>query len=154
MLGVTLVTDVLIVVLFAVSSSIAATLLTGRSFDIGFIILVSFTILGSIGLGILIALVMGLILRNHWEDWVKIPLILLIGYLVFALSGEIRHFSHENLPFDLLFEPLLICMVASFWLTNRSHHTARSCATCCTGWRCRFSSSFSPSSAGRWISGS
>ena len=119
-LGVTLVTDVLIVVLFAVTTSIAATLLTGRSFDIGFIILVSFTILGSIGLGILIALVMGLILRNHWEDWVKIPLILLIGYLVFALSGEIRHFSHENLPFDLLFEPLLICMVASFWLTNRS----------------------------------
>ncbi len=119
-LGVTLVTDVLIVVLFAVSSSIAATLLTGRSFDIGFIILVSFTILGSIGLGILVALALGLILRNHWEDRVKIPLILLIGYLVFAISGEIRHFSHENLPFDLLFEPLLICMVASFWLTNRS----------------------------------
>ena len=119
-LGVTLVTDVLIVVLFAFSTSIAATLLTGRSFDIGFIILVSFTVLGSIGLGVLIAQIMGLILRNHWEDWVKIPLILLIGYLVFALSGEIRRFSHDNLPFDLLFEPLLICMVASFWLTNRS----------------------------------
>jgi len=119
-LGVTLVKDVLIVVLFAFSTSVAATLLTGRSFDIGFIILVSFTILGSIGLGILVAQMMGLILRNHWEDWVKIPLILLIGYLVFAISGEIRHFSHENLPFDLLFEPLLICMVASFWITNRS----------------------------------
>ncbi len=119
-LGVTLVTDVLIVVLFAVSSSIAATLLTGRDFDLGLVILVSLTILGSIGLGILVAQLIGLILRNHWEDWVKIPLILLIGYLVFAISSEIRQFSHDNLPFDLLFEPLLICMVASFWLINRT----------------------------------
>ena len=119
-LGVTLVTDVLIVVLFALSSSIAATLLTGRSFDLGFIVLVGVEILGSIALGILIAQLIGLMLRNHWEDRVKIPLILLIGYLVFAISGEVRHFSHENLPFELLFEPLLICMVASFWLTNRT----------------------------------
>ncbi len=119
-LGVTLVKDVLIVVLFAFSTSVAATLLTGRSFDVGFIILVAFEILASIGFGILIAQLMALLLRNHWEDWLKIPLLLLIGYLVFALAGEIRQFSHDNLPFELLFEPLLICMVASFWITNRS----------------------------------
>ena len=119
-LGVTLVKDVLIVVLFAVSTSVAATLLVGRPFDIGFIILVAFELLASIGLGILIAQVMGLVLRAHWEDRVKIPLLLLIGYLVFAGAHELRHWSHENLPVELLFEPLLICMVASFWLTNRS----------------------------------
>ena len=119
-LGVTLVTDVLIVVLFALSSSIAATLLMGRSFDLGFIALVSFEILGSIGLGILVARFTGLLLRNHWEDWIKIPLILCIGYLVFVAADEARHLSHEHLPFELRFEPLLICMVASFWITNRS----------------------------------
>ena len=119
-LGVTLVKDVLIVVLFAFSTSVAAALLNDRSFDIGFIMLVAFEILASIGFGILVAQLMALILRNHWEDRVKIPLILLVGYLVFAISGEIRHFSHENLPVELLFEPLLICMVASFWITNRS----------------------------------
>ena len=120
MLGVTLVTDVLIVVLFALSTSIAATLLTGRSFDIAFILLVVFEVLASIGLGVLVAQVMALVLRNHWEDWLKIPLLLLIGYLVFVLAAEIRYFSQANLPVKLLFEPLLICMVASFWLTNRS----------------------------------
>ncbi len=119
-LGVTLVKDVLIVVLFALSTSIAATLLTGRSFDLGFIVLVSFEVLGSIGLGIAVARLMQLILRNHWEDWLKIPILLFIGYLVFFFAGEIRHWSHEHLPVELLFEPLLICMVASFWLTNRS----------------------------------
>ncbi len=119
-LGVTLVTDVLIVVLFAFSTSIAATLLTGRSFDIAFILLVVFEVLASIGLGILVAQVMALVLCNHWEDWLKIPLLLLIGYLVFVMAAEIRHFSQANLPVKLLFEPLLICMVASFWLTNKS----------------------------------
>ncbi len=119
-LGVTLVKDVLIVVLFAMSTSIAATLLTGRQFDIGFIVLVSFEVLASIGLGVAVAQLMALILRNHWEDWLKIPLLLLIGYLMFFLSGELRHWSHSHLPVELLFEPLLICMVASFWLTNRS----------------------------------
>lgn len=119
-LGVTLVKDVLIVVLFALSTSIAATMLTGRSFNVGFVLLVSFEVLASIGLGIGVAQVMGLILRNHWEDWLKIPLLLIIGYLVFFFAGEIRHWSHDNLPVELLFEPLLICMVASFWLTNRT----------------------------------
>ena len=119
-LGVTLVLDVLIVVLFALTASIAATLLTGRQFDLGFIVLVSFEILASIGLGILVGQLLTLILRTHLEDWFKIPPILLIGYLVFALSTELRHFSHEHLPFELLIEPLLICMVASFWITNRS----------------------------------
>ena len=119
-LGVTLVKDVLIVALFAMSTSIAATLLTGRQFDIGFIVLVTFEILASIGLGIAVAQLMALILRNHWEDWLKIPLLLLIGYLVFFFAGELRDWSHHYLPVELLFEPLLICMVASFWLTNRT----------------------------------
>ena len=119
-LGVTLVLDVLIVVLFAIGSSIAATLLTGSSFDLGLILLVTFEVLASIGLGILVAQLMQLILRNHWEDWLKIPLLLLIGYLVFFFAGELRHWSHAYLPVELLFEPLLICMVASFWLTNRT----------------------------------
>ncbi|MYC54132.1 MAG: potassium transporter TrkA [Chloroflexi bacterium] len=119
-LGVTLVKDVLIVVLFALSTSIAATLLVGHAFDLGFIILVTFELLASIGLGIMVAQLMGLVLRAHWGDELKIALLLLIGYIVFAAAAELRDWSYENLPVKLLFEPLLICMVASFWLTNRT----------------------------------
>ncbi len=121
-LGVTLVKDVLIVVLFAFSTSVVATLLTGQQFDLGFILLVGFEVLASIGLGILVGMVIVLVLKTHWEEWIKIPVILFIGYLVFAFSTELRHFSHDNLPVELLFEPLLICMVASFWLTNRTQY--------------------------------
>ena len=121
-LGVTLVMDVIIVGLFALCTSITATLLTGEAFDLGFIILVTFEILASIGLGVAVGSVIALVLRTHWEEWLKIPLMLLIGYLVFAAAGELRHFSHDNLGVTLHFEPLLICMVASFWLTNRTPH--------------------------------
>ena len=121
-LGVTLVKDVLVVALFALSVSIANTLLTGQQFDLGFIVLVSFEILASIGIGIIVGHIIVLILRQHWEEWLKIPLILLTGWLVFVFAANLRQFSHDNLPFELLFEPLLICMVASFWLTNRTPH--------------------------------
>lgn len=119
-LGVTLTIDVIIVVLFALCASIVSTLLNGQIFNLGFMLLVSVDVLGSIAIGVLVGKLLGLVLRTYWEEWLKIPAILLIGFLVFVMSAEIRKFSHENLPFDLLFEPLLICMVASFWLTNRS----------------------------------
>ena len=119
-LGVTLTIDVIIVVLFALCTAIVSTLLTGQPFDLAFVALVSVDILGSILLGILVGKLLIQVLRTHWEEWLKIPLILLIGLLVFVLSGELRHFSHEHLPFELSFEPLLICMVASFWLANRT----------------------------------
>lgn len=119
-LGVTLVKDVLIVVLFALCTSIAASLLTSRSFDGSFIFLVLFELIASIALGLFVARLMGFILRTHWEDWLKIPLILLSGYLVFAFAGWLVGWSHDFLPYELHFEPLLICLVASFWLTNFS----------------------------------
>ena len=121
-LGVTLVKDVLVVALFALSVSIASTLLTGQNFDLALIALVSFEIAASIGLGILVGQIIVLILRQHWEEWLKIPLILLTGWLVFVFTANLRQFSYDSLPFELLFEPLLICMVASFWLTNRTPH--------------------------------
>ena len=121
-LGVTLTKDVIIVVLFALCTSIVSTVLNGQAFDLGFMLLVSVDVLGSIAIGVLVGKLLVLVLRTYWEEWLKIPAILLIGFLVFVISAEIREYSHENLPFDLLFEPLLICMVASFWLTNRSAH--------------------------------
>ncbi|MCY4465826.1 MAG: cation:proton antiporter [Chloroflexi bacterium] len=119
-LGVTVVKDVLIVVLFALSTSISASLLTGRSFDLTFIVLVLFELLASIGLGLIAGRVLGFILGTHWEDRLKLPVLLLIGYAVFALSHELQYWSQANMPAELHFEPLLICLVASFWLTNRS----------------------------------
>ncbi len=121
-LGVTVVKDVLIVVLFALSTSMSASLLTGRSFDLTFIGLVLFELLASIGLGLMVGFLLGSILGTHWGDPLKITVLLLVGYAVFALSHELQYWSGANLPAELHFEPLLICLVASFWITNRSSY--------------------------------
>lgn len=121
-LGVTLVKDVIVVVLFALSTSIASTLLTGQEFDIIFLFLVSAEIIVSILLGIFVGRLLVVVLSTHFDERLKIGLILLIGYLVFVFSTNLRHFTHDNLPFEILLEPLLICMVASFWLINRTRY--------------------------------
>lgn len=123
-LGVTLVKDVLIVILFALSTSIASTLLTGQDFDIAFILLVALELGASITLGLLVGRLLVVVLKTHLDERLKIFLILLIGYLVFVFSANLRHLSHDSLPFEILLEPLLICMIASFWLTNRSDYRA------------------------------
>ena len=119
-LGVTLVIDVVVVILFAISTSVAATLLTAESFDLSFFLLVGLELIGSLIIGLLVGRLLALILSTRLDQWLKLALILLLGLGVFAASVEIRHYSHDHLPFEILFEPLLICMVGSFWLTNRS----------------------------------
>ena len=78
-LGVTLVKDVLIVVLFALCTSIANTLLTGQQLNLGFIFLASFELLAAFGIGVAVGHLLMLVLRTHWEEWPKIAFILLIG---------------------------------------------------------------------------
>ena len=119
-LGVTLVKDVIVVILFALSTSIASTLLNNQSFNVAFILLVFSEVIASLVIGLLIGRLLVIVLVTHFDERIKISLILLIGYLVFVLSAELRHYTHDNLPFEILLEPLLICMIASFWLTNRS----------------------------------
>jgi Trk K+ transport system NAD-binding subunit len=119
-LGVTLVKDIIVVILFAITTSIAATLLSSESFNLSFFLLVGLELLGSLFLGLLLGRVLAFILSTHIDKRIKITIILVLGYLVFAGSAELRHYSHEHMPFEILFEPLLICMIGSFWLTNQS----------------------------------
>jgi Trk K+ transport system NAD-binding subunit/Kef-type K+ transport system membrane component KefB len=117
-LGVTIVMDMVVVTLFAINTSIADVLLTADKFEIGFILLLVLELLASILLGYLVGRVLEVITCAHLDQRLKITLILLTGYGVFFFATEFRHFTHEQLPFDILLESLLICMVGSFWMTN------------------------------------
>lgn len=99
-LGVTLVKDVIIVIIFAIATSVAATLLTAESFDPSFFLLVAFEVIGSLLIGLLVGRLLAFILSTYLNENLKIAFILLIGFAVFAGSTELRHYSHENLPFE------------------------------------------------------
>ena len=119
-LGVTVIMDVVVIILFAASSSVAGALLTGIDPGFGFL----FLLLCEIGLAVatgwvLSRAVLGCILLPVPKT-AKTALILLAGYLAFALSSQVRALSHTFLSVEVLLEPLLICMTAGFFVSNTS----------------------------------
>jgi Trk K+ transport system NAD-binding subunit/mannitol/fructose-specific phosphotransferase system IIA component (Ntr-type)/Kef-type K+ transport system membrane component KefB len=119
-LGVTIIMDVVVIILFAANSSVADALLTGLKFNFGFVLLLFFEIFASFMIGFILSkLLLGILLVKTHKA-VKTVLILLSGYLVFSLSAVIRTYTHDNFPVEILLEPLLICMVAGFFMSNTS----------------------------------
>ncbi len=119
-LGVTVLSDVLVIVLFAISADIAGAVLTGVSVNLGLLLLLAVEIALSVGLGYLLSRLLLVVLNQHWQLWVKTAVILILGFAVFVLSTWVRDYTHANFPIEILLEPLLICMVASFVVNNYS----------------------------------
>ncbi len=117
-LGVTMVTDIVVIVLFATSSSIADGLLTDVGLDLGFVALLATDLLLAAGAGYVLGRVLRFILARHVRSIIKIGAILLVGYGAFLLSHHVRVLSHRYLPAEILLEPLLVCMIAGFMITN------------------------------------
>ncbi|MBT3240981.1 MAG: potassium transporter TrkA [Chloroflexi bacterium] len=119
-LGVTMISDVVVILLFGLNSSVADALVTGLNFDLGFIGLLLFELILSIGIGYVLFKIIQIILSSNFIRIIKSTLLLLFGYGVFPLSLAIRNFTHNQWSFELIVEPLLICMFAGFMITNYS----------------------------------
>jgi Trk K+ transport system NAD-binding subunit/Kef-type K+ transport system membrane component KefB len=120
-LGVTMVTDVVVIMLFGFSSSVADALLTDLGFNIGFVALLLGELLLSLATAYLLFRALVLILRSHLNQTFKAGLVLFSGYVIFLFSAWLRSYTHDNWPFEVLLEPLLICMLGSFFVINFSH---------------------------------
>ncbi|MCA9952081.1 MAG: cation:proton antiporter, partial [Anaerolineales bacterium] len=123
-MGVTIISDVLVIVIFGLNLEIAEALLTDVSFNLGFALLLLFELLFAMVMGIILAYILKLILTLHMDGRIKIILILATGYAIFALSTLLHDNSHDYLNITLTLEPLLVCMIAGFWVTNRTNYRA------------------------------
>jgi len=121
-LGVTVIMDVVVIILFAANCSIADALFSGLNFNFLFILLLVLEIGASILIGYIVSKIILTILRLPDQKHLKTGLILLMGYLVFVCSSQIREITHDTLFVEILFEPLLICMVAGFFVSNTSRY--------------------------------
>ena len=117
-LGVTMITDVVVIVVFAVNSSAANAVLNNLPFDVAFLGLLLGELLLALFTGVAVGLVLRLILSWHTSSAVKIVALLATGMSVFVAAYGLRDWSHGTLPFEVFVEPLLVCMVASFYVTN------------------------------------
>ena len=117
-LGVTVISDVAVILIFSISSSVAAALLNNINIDIGLLILVLAEILASVLLGYIVGKLLQASLVTHFSEAIKIGLILAIGFSVYLLSNFLVSFSRDNLPVEIHLEPLLICLVGGFVVNN------------------------------------
>lgn len=117
-LGITVTMDVVIILLFAVSVAIASALLTGLGFNASFALLLFIDLAAAILAGWLVGKMLQAVLGTSLKSYFKIALLLLIGFAVFASAFWLVDYSHDNLPLEIHIEPLLVAMIAGFYVTN------------------------------------
>ena len=124
-LGVTVVMDIVVIVVFAVCLSLATGLLSQGPYKVASLGVLVVELLGSVAAGCAVGWLLHQFLRRAANALLRKVVVLVAGYAVFAASDWLLGWSHATLPQHVRLEPLLICMVASFWLTNYTDSVAR-----------------------------
>ena len=119
-LGVTVTMDVIVILLFSISSSIADVLLDQLGFRFGLVLLVVAEIAMAAGLGVILGKVVARVSTIPANGALKGILLLACNYLVFPFSSFLHHWSSDSWAVEIFLEPLLVCMVAGFVVTNFS----------------------------------
>lgn len=122
-MGVTVVKDFLVIVLFSICLSIGQSLISGKEFNFIAILFLLLELALSFALGFFVfgfLLKQALALRIRRE--VKTILVLLVGYSAYYLSGLVRDYSVDIVGHSIFLEPLLMCILASFNVTNYSRY--------------------------------
>jgi Trk K+ transport system NAD-binding subunit/Kef-type K+ transport system membrane component KefB len=121
-MGVTVVKDVLVIILFAISLSISKAFIHDEAINLSFFILLLLELLVSFGLGMLFGKILALPFLTKADTQIKGIAIVLIGYGIYLFSHLISFEAHQIFHIEVTLEPLLICIIASFSVTNYSKH--------------------------------
>ena len=119
-MGVTVIKDFLVIILFAICLSIATSLVNGNPFDLQFLLILLAELTASFVLGYLVGRILILVLKFRANAYLKTALILGVGYSVYLLYYFVKHYTLDNFGHEFHIEPLLICIIGSFIVTNYS----------------------------------
>ncbi len=119
-LGVTVMMDVIVITLFGFASTVADTLITNVGLQLQFIFLIGGELLVSLVLGIVFARIIHWMLGLAVGAGYKELLVVLAGLGVFAGCEAIGSYAAATLQVHIAPQPLLVCVVAGFWVTNYS----------------------------------
>ncbi|MDX2430144.1 MAG: cation:proton antiporter [Bacteroides sp.] len=119
-IGVTVFKDFIVVIFFAVMFTLSKSLIQEAEFKMIYIVQVLVELILALGIGFLVWLILRLVLSIKGGLPLKKGLVLLTGFLVYAFTHIAAEHSNEYLGMELHIEPLLICIIASFLVTNFS----------------------------------
>ncbi len=117
-IGVTVLKDVLVIVLFALCLSISGNLISDIPFNYKFILTLIFELILSFSIGFLLGWLIKQIISISANYILKTSLVFFLGYSTYLLSGIISKLSNDYFGYSLHVEPLLICITASFYVIN------------------------------------
>lgn len=117
-ISVTVIKDVLVILIFAVCLSLANTLVKGLEFSYFLLIELVVELSATFLIGIILSKILKFIFSFRLHEYLKIFAFLALGYLIYPLSHYLHHVSQIYLPFEILIEPLLVCITASFVIVN------------------------------------
>ncbi|MCV9388593.1 monovalent cation:proton antiporter family protein [Reichenbachiella ulvae] len=117
-LGVTVLTDFFVIILFAICYSFALSLTSGDNFNYLSLLILLLELSASFGLGWLLGQTLNWILNLRVIVHFKMAVIILIGYSVYLLDHFIAEYTQHYIGTELGIEPLIICIIASFFVTN------------------------------------
>ncbi len=117
-LGVTVIKDVLVIILFTICFGLVISLTTGEGFNLFVMLVLIVELISALVLGYILGRILEGILYFKWGHWVKLSCILILGLGSFLFSHYLRDFFDARYSLDFHVEPLLICILASFYVAN------------------------------------
>ncbi len=116
----TVLLDVLVILLFTICLSVAHTLVTDADFTYKFILFLLLELLITFAAGFILSKLIEFILKLPVGSRYKAGITLLAGFLVYQFSKGIGHISLSYINHEIHIEALLVCIIASYRITNYS----------------------------------
>ncbi len=121
-LGVTILKDILVIIVFTVAFSVSVNLINGVPFDVVKVVIVVVELLASIALGYVYCQILKRLFSLKMNATLEALIFLFLGWSLFGLSHFVEHWSAEHLNIRFHIEALLAGIVASFRLTNNTKY--------------------------------
>jgi Trk K+ transport system NAD-binding subunit/Kef-type K+ transport system membrane component KefB len=123
-LGVTVLIDFFVILFFSFALEASIAIFEGSSLDLSFILILLLELGASFAVGLLLSRVLFWILKSPIIFAFKGFLVVLSGYLVYVLHHFLNDFTFDKYQHSISIEPLLVCIVGSFIITNYSRFRA------------------------------
>jgi len=117
-MGVTVVKDVLVIVLFAICFAVAKAVINGEELGFTFLLFLLIELVLSFGLGIVLGKILQVPLSLKFKGYIKGIFIIMLGFGAYVLAAFVKDNTEAFFNHEIILEPLLICIIASFYVTN------------------------------------
>ncbi len=119
-IGVIVVKDFLVVLIFSMVLTLSRSILSADRFSLWSVLIALLEIVAAFGIGYLFAQLINFYFKNTGNSYVRTVLILITGFLVFVLTDFLSDISKTFIATGLHIEPLAISIFAGYIVTNYS----------------------------------